>query len=184
MSKPKWNYVVDVVMFGLMGAMIFIGVLMGFFLASGPVVEEGSKYVWGLHRHQWGDIHMILSSVFVGFFILHLLLHWDWIKGATKKFLRSPSVLAVILLLPALVVLLAWSFSDKDSPAYAEYGIRAGSKFQRVVESPPPRHPLEEVAVAACLLQTSRRPPEFRRRRSPRNSACPGVSPSTRIWAA
>jgi hypothetical protein len=153
MSKPKWNYVVDVVMFGLMGAMIFIGVLMGFFLASGPVVEEGSKYVWGLHRHQWGDIHMILSSVFVGFFILHLLLHWDWIKGATKKFLRSPSVLAVILLLPALVVLLAWSFSEKDSPAYAEYGIRAGSKFQRVVESPPPRHPLEEVAVEKGNVQ-------------------------------
>ena len=147
MTKPRLNYVVDVVMFTLMGAMIFIGVLMSFFLASGPVVDEGSKYVWGLHRHQWGDIHMILSFAFVAFFILHLLLHWNWIKGATRKLLRSSSVLTVILLLPALVILLAWSFSEKDSPAYAEYGIRAASKFQRVEESPPPRYPREEVAV-------------------------------------
>jgi hypothetical protein len=147
MSKPKWNYVVDVVMFGLMGAIIFIGVLMGFFLASGPVVDEGSKYAWGLHRHQWGDIHTILSFAFVAFFILHLLLHWSWIKGATKKLLRSPSVLVVILLLPALLILVAWSFSEKDSLAYAEFGNRSGSKFQRAEEAPPPVLPREEVAV-------------------------------------
>lgn len=146
MSRPNWNYVVDVVMFSLMGTMIFIGVLMGFFLASGPVVDEGSKYVWGLHRHQWGDIHMILSFVFVAFFILHLLLHWSWIKGATKKLLRSPSALAVILLLPALLILLAWSFSEKDSPAYAEFGHRAGARMGRTVELPP-APPVEEVAA-------------------------------------
>ena len=68
MSRPKWNYVVDVVMFALMGAMIFIGVLMGFFLSSGPVADQSEKYVWGLHLHQWGDIHTILSFTFVAFF--------------------------------------------------------------------------------------------------------------------
>ena len=146
MSRPNWNYVVDVVMFSLMGAMIFIGVLMGFFLASGPVVDEGSKYVWGLHRHQWGDIHTILSFVFVAFFILHLLLHWSWIKGATKKLLRSPSVLVVVLLLPALTILLAWSFCEKDSPDYAEFGRRAGAGMGRTVD-PPPAPPVEEVAA-------------------------------------
>jgi len=146
MSRPNWNYVVDVVMFSLMGAIIFIGVLMGFFLASGPVVDAGSKYVWGLHRHQWGDIHTILSFVFVAFFILHLLLHWSWIKGATKKLLRLPSVLVVILLLPALMILLAWSFSEKDSPAYTEFGHRAGAGRGRTAD-PPPAPPVEEVAA-------------------------------------
>ena len=85
MTRPKWNYVVDVVMFALMGAMIFIGVLMGFFLVSGPVADQSLKYVWGLHLHQWGDIHTILSFTFVAFFSLHLLLHWKWIKGATRS---------------------------------------------------------------------------------------------------
>jgi hypothetical protein len=145
MTKPNWNYLVDVVMFALMGAMIFIGLLMGFFLASGPVLDEGSKYVWGLHRHQWGDIHMTLSFVFVGFFVLHLLLHWGWIKGATRKLLRSPATLILILLLPALVVLVAWSVSEKDSPAYAEFGRGAGARLGRIEEPPPPA-PKEEVA--------------------------------------
>jgi hypothetical protein len=137
MSRPNWNYLVDVVMFSLMGAMIFIGVLMAFFLASGPVVDEGSKYVWGLHRHQWGDIHMILSLVFTGFFLIHILLHWSWIKGATRKLLRSPATLILILLLPALVVLVAWTVSEKDSPAYAEFGRRAGARLGRAEEPPP-----------------------------------------------
>jgi hypothetical protein len=146
MTRPKLNYVVDVVMFALMGAMIFIGVLMGFFLASGPVADQSSKYVWGLHLHQWGDIHTILSFTFVAFFILHLLLHWKWIKGATKKFLRSPAALMLIMLLPALIILLAWSFSEKDSPAYADYGRRAGAQIGRT-EEPPPVPTEEKVAV-------------------------------------
>ena len=146
MTRPNWNYLVDVVMFSLMGAMIFIGVLMVFFLASGPVLDESSKYVWDLHRHQWGDIHMILSFVFTGFFLIHLLLHWSWIKGATRKLLRTPATLILILLLPALVVLVAWSVSEKDSPAYAEYGRGARARFGRI-EEPPPPPPGEEVAV-------------------------------------
>jgi hypothetical protein len=127
MTRPNWNYLVDVVMFSMMGAMIFIGVLMAFFLASGPVVDEGSKYVWGLHRHQWGDIHMILSFIFTGLFLIHILLHWGWIKGATKKLLRSPATLILILLLPVLVILVAWSVSEKDSPVYGGGGVQEGS---------------------------------------------------------
>lgn len=146
MTRPRLNYVVDVVMFALMGAMIFIGVLMGFFLASGPVADQSLKYVWGLHLHQWGDIHTILSFTFVAFFILHLLLHWSWIKGATKKLLRSPAALILILALPAMIVLVAWSASERDSPAYAEFGRRAGAHIGRV-ETTPPAPPTEEVVA-------------------------------------
>ena len=147
MSKPQWNYLVDVLMFSLMGAMIFIGVLMGFFITSGPMVDEGSKYFWGLHRHQWGDIHAILSFGFVALFTIHLVLHWSWIKGSTRKLLRLPSSLVVVLLLPALVILAAWSFSEKDSPAYSGYGTRAGSTIGRVAETPASPPPPENVAA-------------------------------------
>jgi hypothetical protein len=146
MTRPNWNYLVDVAMFSLMGAMIFIGVLMAFFLASGPVIDEGTKYVWGLHRHQWGDIHMILSFIFTGLFLIHILLHWSWIKGATRKLLRSPATLVLVLLLPVLVVLLSWSVSEKDSLAYAEFGRRAGARLRRA-EVPPPPTRVEEVAA-------------------------------------
>jgi len=148
MTKPNWNYLVDVVMFALMGAMIFIGVMMAFFLASGPVTDETTKYVWGLHRHQWGDIHMILSFVFTALFVIHIWLHWGWIKGATRKLLRSPATLILILLLPALVILVAWSVCEKDSAAYAGFGRRAGARL-RSAEVPPLSSPpmANDVAV-------------------------------------
>lgn len=144
MTRPKWNYLVDVVMFALMGAIIFIGVLMGFFLASGPVADLRMKYVWGLHLHQWGDVHAVLSFTFVAFFCLHIILHWSWITGATKKLLRSSAALALILMLPALIILLTWFLSEKDSRAYAGYGRRAGAEIGRI-EEPPPVPPEETV---------------------------------------
>ncbi len=146
MSKPKWNYLVDVMMFTVMGGMIFIGVLMAWFLSSGPVSDETTKYVWGLHRHQWGDIHMILSFVFVGLLLLHIILHWSWIKGSTRKLLRSPAMLVLILLLPALVILVSWTLTEKDSPAYAEYGRGAGARMGRI-GGPLPPPVAEDVAV-------------------------------------
>lgn len=137
MTRPKWNFLVDVVMFALMGAMIFIGVLMGFFMASGPVADRSMKYVWGLHLHQWGDVHAVLSFAFVAFFVLHIILHWSWITGATRKLLRSSAALALILMLPALIILLTWFLSEKDSPAYLDYGRRAGAESGRIKEPPP-----------------------------------------------
>lgn len=150
MTRPKWNYLVDVVMFTLMGTMIFVGVIMGFFLTSGPVADRSLKYVWGLHLHQWGDIHAILSFIFVAFFILHIILHWSWIRGATKKLMRSPVALVLILMLPALIILLAWSFSEKDSPDYMEYGHRAGAEAERVEQ------PQTEETIVAKKVQAKK----------------------------
>ncbi|MBN2495514.1 MAG: DUF4405 domain-containing protein [Deltaproteobacteria bacterium] len=127
MNRMKWNYLIDVVLFALMGAVAFIGILLGFFTAEGPVADQGRKYVWGLHRHQWGDIHLWLSIALVVFVILHVLLHWSWIKSCTRKLLRSAAVLVAILVLPALLIGAAWLLSDEDA-SYQGYGARTGPR--------------------------------------------------------
>ncbi len=35
--------------------------------------------LWGLSRHQWGDIHYWLALVLVAILAIHVVLHWKWV---------------------------------------------------------------------------------------------------------
>lgn len=137
-NRPKWNYLVDVFLFVLMASVLFIGILLGFVTAEGPVADHARKYFWGLHRHQWGDIHLWLSIALVVFVVIHVLLHWTWIKGSTKKLLRTTGSLLGILALPVLAILAIWGLSEKDAVEYQRFGVRAG-----------PLHPPSDVTTTA-----------------------------------
>ena len=52
------------------------------------------KQLFGLGRHDWGDVHFILALVFVSLILVHIVLHWTWIKTCAKSILfPSPKVL-------------------------------------------------------------------------------------------
>jgi uncharacterized iron-regulated membrane protein len=40
--------------------------------------------VFGLGRHDWGDIHNVAGVAMLGIVALHLTLHWRWIKCLPK----------------------------------------------------------------------------------------------------
>jgi len=52
-----------------------------------PVETRDFASLLGLGRHDWGDIHFVLALVFIGLILLHLILHWTWIKTCTKSIL-------------------------------------------------------------------------------------------------
>ena len=58
MKKTDWQYLVDTLLFLCIVGIVFIGFLMGLFLPQGPAAPESAKYFLGLHRHQWGNIHL------------------------------------------------------------------------------------------------------------------------------
>jgi len=37
-----------------------------------------------MSRHEWGTIHFYLALLFVFLMIVHIILHWDWIKSYFK----------------------------------------------------------------------------------------------------
>jgi len=39
-----------------------------------------------LARHSWMDVHIISSLIFVALVVIHLALHWHWIKNLPKMF--------------------------------------------------------------------------------------------------
>ncbi len=133
MKKTDWKYLVDTLLFISMGGIVFIGILMGFVLAEGPVVGTGkSKVILGLHRHQWGTIHFILSLVFTVLLIVHLWLGWGWIKGKSRRLFkrRWSAALGLVVFLSAFALLLGWLASTKNDPYYQSFGTQSGARRQ------------------------------------------------------
>lgn len=133
MKKTDWQYLVDTLLFLCIVGIIFIGFLMGLFLPQGPTAPESSKYFLGLHRHQWGNIHLYLSITFTALVIIHLILSWKWIKSKSRQIFKKGwiSVLIFTALASILVLTIFWALYPRYPGAYEDYGVRAGSKAKR-----------------------------------------------------
>lgn len=128
MNKADRQYLVDTLLFICMFGISSIGILMAFFLAEGPTALEREKYFIGLHRHQWGAIHLYISLFFVFLIIIHLFLSWAWIKGKAKNLFKKGwvTVLVLTVLGAGFVPVMFWLFTPKYSQKYAEIGIQIG----------------------------------------------------------
>ena len=107
-NRSKTNFYIDLAMFVILGALIGIGVLIKYVLISGQerwlVFGQNIELTfWGMDRHQWGTLHLILGGVFFVLFVLHLVFHWNMIKCLFRKCVspvswrRTLSVLSVVL---------------------------------------------------------------------------------------
>lgn len=91
MKKLTINFIVDCV-----GMVAFLGLVCTGFITRyilppgsggrGKLAHEGEggehiKTLLSLGRHDWGDIHFYLAVTFVIFSLLHIYLHWTWIKN-------------------------------------------------------------------------------------------------------
>jgi len=130
MKKSDWQYLVDTLLFISMFGIAFIGILMGFFLAQGPTVRESEKYFLGLHRHQWGNIHLHLSLAFILLVILHLMLSWSWIKGKSQALFKKKwgTVISLTVLGSFCLIFVFWIFTPKYPLIYENYGRGMGSR--------------------------------------------------------
>ena len=60
-----------------------IGLLLGFIIPKEKAVD---KYFLGLHRHEWGDIHLYWSLFLLVLLFFHVLFNWAWIVNSTKRY--------------------------------------------------------------------------------------------------
>ena len=152
-KKPKINFIIDALMFLLMAAMGGIGFLMKYTLIPGSerwkVYEKNVElYLFGMDRHEWGTVHLVLGFVFFGLLLLHIILHWKviviyfrlLISGSRVRILIG-SVFAVIS-----IGLLLFAFFVPFEVAL----LRQGEGHQRMERS------MEE--PAEIPIQESRKP--------------------------
>lgn len=91
MKKVWINFWVDLAMFVSMIGIAGIGAILQWVLPPGSGgggygFGRGAGYgreiltVLGMTRHDWGDVHFWLGVVFLLLLLVHIVLHWKWIK--------------------------------------------------------------------------------------------------------
>jgi hypothetical protein len=86
LRRATLNFIVDSTTLLVALAMIATGLLIRFILPPG----SGERVnLWGLGRHNWGDIHFWLAVGLVVFALIHVSLHWSWACATASCWLRS-----------------------------------------------------------------------------------------------
>lgn len=81
MRRNVLNFLVDVVTLLAILAMIATGLLIRFVLPPGTGGRHGERglTLWGMSRHDWGDLHFWVSVALGVLLVLHVALHWSWV---------------------------------------------------------------------------------------------------------
>jgi len=95
--KAKVNFIIDAIMFVLMGFLAGIGLLIKYVLVSGEErwIQYGRNVdirFLGLDRHQWGDIHLYVGIALIILLVLHVVLHWKMIVCLYKRIIGNRKV--------------------------------------------------------------------------------------------
>lgn len=105
MKKNDWKYLLDSLLFVNICSLAAIGSLLAFVIPSGKR-SYSDKYFLGLHRHEWGDLHLYLSLFLLGLLIFHIWLKWTWIIQSTKRYLGARWEKALLALSFAWILVL------------------------------------------------------------------------------
>lgn len=88
MRKDTLNYLVDALALVVMLGMIATGLLIKYQLPPGSRGGHGLT-LWGLDRHEWGDVHFWMAVALAVLLVLHVALHWTWVIVVSLRLGRS-----------------------------------------------------------------------------------------------
>jgi hypothetical protein len=94
MKKAKFNLIIDELLLLCIATIVGIGLLMKYVLVPGYKRWEiygrnVGLFFWGLDRHQWGTIHLIIGLIFLTLLVLHIILHWSLVVGIYRSMVQS-----------------------------------------------------------------------------------------------
>jgi hypothetical protein len=117
----------------LLAAISFIGMIAtGYILFFAlPPGTNRSLSLWGLTRHQWGQIHSWVSVGLLVVLLAHLALHWQWVVATVAQrfgLARNPqshhlgSGVITLVVVITVLTLFAWiaeiSVRERSDPPY------------------------------------------------------------------
>jgi hypothetical protein len=104
MKRATINFIIDTVGFVGFVFLTTTGVLVRYVLPPG----SGRRAVlWGMNRHEWGDLHFWIAIAFFCVLGLHLFLHWRWIVHMVRGKPQEGSGLRFALGLVGILAVLA-----------------------------------------------------------------------------
>ena len=96
MKRSSVNFIIDLVAFLDILGLIVTGFIIkyilppgsggrGRMLRGGRGAGEEIRSLCSMTRHEWGDIHFYFAVVFTALVVVHIVLHWGWIKAYVKS---------------------------------------------------------------------------------------------------
>jgi len=95
LKRGTVNFIVDLVGLADLLGLALTGYIMRYILPPGSGgrgfrgdrggAEEQVRELWSMSRHEWGTVHFYLALLFVFLMVVHIILHWDWIKSYFKS---------------------------------------------------------------------------------------------------
>ncbi len=89
MSVHRWRFSVDLLLAASMSGLIWTGLFMWLILPP----HSRDNTVWGLVRHDWGEIHFWIAVTFVTGLLIHIVLNWAWFLALLCKAIHRHQVL-------------------------------------------------------------------------------------------
>lgn len=96
-KRATINFILDFAGFIVLILLTVTGLIMKYVLPPGSggygralhdsEGREHIKTLMSMSRHEWGSIHFVLAVLFLVVMILHVYLHWGWIKNYVKSHL-------------------------------------------------------------------------------------------------
>jgi uncharacterized iron-regulated membrane protein len=81
MRRATVNFILNVVSFLVLLGLSVSGIIIALPHERGP--NEAKPL--GIGRREWGDIHLWLGIIFIVLMLVHLILHWGWVKCYVKS---------------------------------------------------------------------------------------------------
>ena len=81
-------------------------------------IEDEGRTLLGMNGEMWGEIHFIVALVVVGLAIIHLAMHWLWIKNLLNR-LPWPTIACLVAGLVLIAVVLATPVSGSGGDRHA-----------------------------------------------------------------
>jgi hypothetical protein len=114
-SRTDTKYLVDTLMFLCILGIAGVGLLLAFIIPEGQAGGR-SKYFLGVHRHQWGHIHLYLSLAFSALLLIHIIVSWSWIRGKARQYFKGSwkTALALTVVAALLIPVVFWLATPKN----------------------------------------------------------------------
>jgi phosphotransferase system glucose/maltose/N-acetylglucosamine-specific IIC component len=90
MQRQIPNFVIDTAALLVMLAMLATGFLLKWVLPPGSRGGQGLQ-LWGMTRHDWGDVHFWLAVALLVLALVHVALHWAWVCALVARWLGGAS---------------------------------------------------------------------------------------------
>ena len=132
MKRSTLILLIDGISFACFLFLTTSGILLHYLLPPGSGKWSD---IWNMDRHEWGNIHFIISVVFFSVLSLHLVLHWKVIINLIKGHHTEESKLRLGLGLVGLVTVLAFAIAPLVSPTNETERVSGGKQYHRIIQN-------------------------------------------------